>query len=88
MVPNLIKLNPARIRLRIAQKITLHGEYHDGSRKTLVIPRKKIFDIKKQSVLRGENQNIGCDQPIRDEHYPYRSPVKLRSELLRFVVHD
>ena len=69
------------------EKFILAGKALLGSILELKIPSKKIYDdcdITVKQILRGENNDIGCDEDIYDSLYPHSSPVTLRSELWTF----
>ena len=66
------------------EKFILNGRAPLGSILKLKIPSKKIYDegdMTVKQILRGENNDISCDEDIYDSLYTHRSPVTMRSEL-------
>ena len=69
-------------------QFVLGGIFEDGSLKQLRIPIKKIFDVRDQSILSGESEDISCDQGLNDKRFPYRAPETLRDKLFDLAMND
>ena len=70
------------------EQFILQGKDQNGFIKDLNIPSKKIFDVNNQTILRGENQGISCDQSVFDKRFPYRAPDTMRKEIMDLCKKD